>query len=242
MSQPTKSEPLAQRVYDGLIGQITTNQRVPGDRLVEASIAREMDVSRTPVREALSRLKNDGLIRSARAGGYTIITPSLTDIREIFEIRRALEPVAFAKVVAAARPDDDDAFLALQAAVEQAQTPTASAHANSEFRAFWVDRIANARMRETLLRFHMQVQLVRLATLHSADGREAAQQGTARLAKAFVDRDTETAFTAMQAFVDAAFSFFQRAGDAGVLSSAEPAATTGNNNRSDSGRSHPNKH
>ncbi|WP_374298345.1 GntR family transcriptional regulator [Paracoccus sp. (in: a-proteobacteria)] len=211
MLQRTKSSPLAQQVYDRLIGDIAARRRQPGDRLVEAVIARDTDVSRTPVREALGRLENDGLIESTRPSGYIVVAPSLEDVREIFEIRRALEPVAFAGVVANAEAADDDEFRRLFDAVQAAQSRSESAAANVAFRSFWVSRIRNGRLRETLLRYHLQVQLVRAATLHSAEGRAAARAGTVRLADAYLSRDAEAARLAMAAFVDAALVFFERA-------------------------------
>lgn len=211
MIQRDRSLPLAQSVYDRLIADIAARRRQAGDRLVEAEIARDTAVSRTPVREALGRLKKDGLIESAVPSGYVIVAPSLSDIRDIFEIRRALEPVAFAGVVAHADPAEDDAFRALFQAVQEAHSRQASAASNMALRAFWVSRIRNERLRELLLRFHLQVQLVRAATLHSAEGRAAARAGTIRLADAYLSRDTAAAAEAMAAFVDAALSFFERA-------------------------------
>ena len=206
-----RTEPLGEMVFKDLLEDLVARRRTPGERLIEAEIARALDVSRTPVREALSRLEKDGLIESASPSGYVVVQPSIDDIREIFEIRRALEPVAFAAVVAQAQDDDVPEFKRLQADVARSDTPEDSAKANRALRAFWFDRIRNTRMRETLRRFHLQVHLVRAATLHSADGRRAAGEGTERLVTAFERRDTEMAHAAMQDFVDAALSFFELA-------------------------------
>lgn len=212
-----RTQPLAQMVYQGLLQDIAARRRLAGERLVEAEIARALDVSRTPVREALNRLENDGLIESVKPTGYVVTCPSMDDVRDIFEIRRALEPVAFATVVRDGTPDLDADLARRQDAIEQANTPAASAQANGAFRAFWLDRIRNQRLRDTLLRFHMQVHLVRAATLHSEAGRTAAKAGTRRLAQAYYDRDEIAAHAAMQDFVDAALSFFEQAEAEGVL-------------------------
>jgi Transcriptional regulators len=205
------SSPLADRVYDGLLDDLTSRRRGAGDRLVEAEIAREMDVSRTPVREALSRLENDGLITGTRPGGYAIITPSIDDIREIFDIRRALEPMAFASVVRGADATGDVAITEALATLRQARTMPEAIHANIGFRGFWIERIANRRLRETLRRFDMQVQIVRAATLYTEEARTTARDGAARLAQTYLDRDAEAAETAMRAFVEDAFRYFERA-------------------------------
>jgi DNA-binding GntR family transcriptional regulator len=219
-SAPTPA--LGHLVYDGLLSDIASRRRGAGDRLVEATIAREMQVSRTPVREALSRLENDGLIQSVRPSGYVVICPSIDDIREIFEIRRALEPLAFAAVVARADPSEDATFTALFDGIQSADTPATFAACNIAFRGFWLQRTPNVRLRETLLRFHMQVQLVRAATLHSSAGREAARHGAQALSQAYLARDTALAHTAMQTFVDTALAYFERAEATGHLRPDHP--------------------
>ncbi|WP_425053872.1 GntR family transcriptional regulator [Psychromarinibacter sp. S121] len=211
MRQRTGTIPLAQKVYDSLLSDLVGQHGRAGERLVEADIARDKDVSRTPVREALGRLESDGLIENAGRGGYIVISPSLDEIRDIFEIRRALEPMAFASVVRTADPSEDELFCSLYEAIQCADRPEDSAAANRALRAFWVERIRNRRLRETILRFYMQVHLVRAATLDSPEGRAAARAGTTRLADAYMARDPAAAQDAMAAFVDAALVFFERA-------------------------------
>ncbi|QEW23131.1 HTH-type transcriptional regulator McbR (plasmid) [Paracoccaceae bacterium] len=216
---PTLSPPpsLSQKVYEGLVQDIIDSRRRAGDRMVEAAIARDLDVSRTPVREALGRLESDGLIQATTPAGYVIIRPSIEDIREIFEIRRALEPMAFAAVVAKARPEEDAQIRVLRDGVAAAQTPADSAEANRHFRNFWLTRTPNRRLRETLMRFHLQVQLVRAATLQGPSGRRAAAEGAHRLAQAFLSRDPATALTEMTDFVDTALTFYEQAAAEGGL-------------------------
>lgn len=214
-----KSMPLSQKVYDGLVQDILDSRRRAGDRLVEAAIARELDVSRTPVREALGRLENDGLIQATAPAGYVIIRPSIEDIREIFEIRRSLEPLAFAAVVANAQPGEDTEVRTLRDALHDAETPAASTLANRHFRDFWLSRVPNRRLRETLMRFHLQVQLVRAATLQGPSGRRAAAEGAHRLAQAYLSRDADAARAEMAEFVDTALSYYEYAYAEGMLSS-----------------------
>ncbi len=59
-------------------------------RLVEERLAEQLGVSRTPVREALVRLAADGLVVS-REGGYFVALPDLTQLRDLYEVRIALE-------------------------------------------------------------------------------------------------------------------------------------------------------
>ncbi|MBN1332121.1 MAG: GntR family transcriptional regulator, partial [Synergistales bacterium] len=66
-----------------------------GDRLVETEIAKALGVSRTPVREALRMLENEGLVRRVpRGGGVEVVGFSNEDIIELYTIRETLEVLA----------------------------------------------------------------------------------------------------------------------------------------------------
>ncbi|WP_376877976.1 GntR family transcriptional regulator [Albirhodobacter sp. R86504] len=206
-----KTGPLAHVVYHSLLSDLFSHRWQCGDRLIEAVIARDLNVSRTPVRQALARLENDGLAVSALPTGYNVVAPAIEDIRDIFEIRKALDPVAFAGVVQRAVPADDAELRRLHADIQGADCPSSFAAANVAYRRFWTSRIQNLRLADALHRFHMQVHLVRAATLHSKDGRRIARAGVARLSDAFLARDAPAAHHAMRDFVHAALVLFERA-------------------------------
>jgi DNA-binding GntR family transcriptional regulator len=96
---------LERRVYDRLRDQILSGDLRPGDQLVEARLASELGVSKTPVREALIRLQRDGLVHAEPYRGARVMSPSEEDVREILELRLALE-VHIARDLAERRPQD----------------------------------------------------------------------------------------------------------------------------------------
>ena len=121
--------PLAHRVYDALLDDITAGRLKAGDRLpVEPALAESFGVSRTVIREAVSRLKADGLVRSRQGAGvfvsqarsqraFRIAEPEGSGarlVREIFELRLGLEVEA--ATLAARRRSAED-LKALHAAV-----------------------------------------------------------------------------------------------------------------------------
>jgi DNA-binding GntR family transcriptional regulator len=63
----------------------------PGARLVEAEIARQLGISRGPVREAIATLRAEGLVHEAPRKGSFVAQLSADDVREIYELRSALE-------------------------------------------------------------------------------------------------------------------------------------------------------
>src|SRR5581483_9873536 len=65
-----------------------------GQRLREEELAARLQVSRGPVRDAFVTLEREGLIRSSRHRGVTVVELTLRDLHEIYTLRSALEPLA----------------------------------------------------------------------------------------------------------------------------------------------------
>jgi DNA-binding GntR family transcriptional regulator len=82
------------RAYATLLEQIQSGALAPGTVLGEVEQAARLGVSRTPLREALSRLASDGLV-AQQSPRVTVVTDvDVDDIRALFEVRRALEETA----------------------------------------------------------------------------------------------------------------------------------------------------
>jgi len=86
----TKSE----KVYAFLKEKILTNQYQPGQRIVIREIARQLEVSDIPVREALKKLASEGLIDFKSHSGARVASLSVDTLEEIFLIRIELETLA----------------------------------------------------------------------------------------------------------------------------------------------------
>ncbi len=95
---------LQQCVYDRLREKITAGQIAPGATLREEHIAAEFEVSRTPVREALRKLAEEGFAAYVPHKGARLITPTPDLVREIFDIREALEGIAARQATKKADP------------------------------------------------------------------------------------------------------------------------------------------
>ncbi len=83
-----------ERVYRALRREILTLGLGPGQVLVERAVARRYGVSKTPVREALALLQQDGLVESLPRRGYLVTGITVRDVHELFEVRAALEGAA----------------------------------------------------------------------------------------------------------------------------------------------------
>jgi GntR family transcriptional regulator, rspAB operon transcriptional repressor len=93
-STPEKIVSLTDQVHRSLRYSIITGEMPGGTRLVESTVAAEMNVSRTPVREALHKLALEGLLYSIPRAGYIVEKMSEHDIQDLFKTRMAVEQIA----------------------------------------------------------------------------------------------------------------------------------------------------
>lgn len=88
---------LAERTVEAIRHGVRSGELVPGELYSVYRLADELGISRSPVREALLRLAETGLIRFERNRGFRVVMPTPHDIAEIFAIRLALEVPAVAR-------------------------------------------------------------------------------------------------------------------------------------------------
>jgi DNA-binding GntR family transcriptional regulator len=92
---PVRRTTLGEDVYETLKASVLEHTLAPGERLNIDALARDLEVSPTPVREALARLESDGLVRKRPLVGYTV-SPLLTraEFADMFDMRLLLECAA----------------------------------------------------------------------------------------------------------------------------------------------------
>lgn len=95
-----KRETLAEQISDALVDSIMDGTIAMGARLRTQDLADQFGVSRMPVREALIGLQGTGLVEAAPYSGYTVASLDKDRIREIYIIRKALEPLVARTAVA----------------------------------------------------------------------------------------------------------------------------------------------
>jgi DNA-binding GntR family transcriptional regulator len=198
---------LADRVYHQLRDNIGSHQIRPGERLQEVSLAAQLGVSRTPVREALARLESEGMIA---VEGRGFVVPELTDadIDEIYQLRFLLEPAAISSAVAEVGSAAD--LASMSAAIEDAMAADktgdfrAFLDANSRFHNAWRALVPNRRMSKLLDQYVGHVRFLRVLTLGDPSARKAALNGMKNIHSAFKKRDAEAAAAAMHKHLEAA--------------------------------------
>ncbi len=103
---PPSHKTLRDWVFECLRTSIVSGDLAPGQRIVEADLAKQLDVSKSPVREAILQLKQDGLVIDAPKGRGVVVAPlKPSDVREIYAVREALEGLAVRILAADPQPE-----------------------------------------------------------------------------------------------------------------------------------------
>src|SRR5881275_3483532 len=98
-SRARGSENLSARVYNQIKNLILCNEVMPGQKLHHQELSERLGVSRTPVREALTRLVQEGYVSFLPNRGFTCKEIRLQEAEELYELREALEAFAVERAV-----------------------------------------------------------------------------------------------------------------------------------------------
>jgi DNA-binding GntR family transcriptional regulator len=198
---------LGDEVYAAIFERIMAQEIAPGERISVEAVARQLGVSQTPIREALSRLESEGLVHKTPLVGYSA-TPRLSarDLGNLFEMRLQLEPLA-ARKCAALMSDAVIADLRLLCRDMALLAGSEGLGAYAQFARLDMalhDQIAvsagNRLVAEALARLHSHVHLFR----RLADARvpAAANGEHERLLEAIAARDGDAAEAAMAEHIE----------------------------------------
>ncbi|MDR3098821.1 MAG: GntR family transcriptional regulator [Paraburkholderia sp.] len=209
-----RSETLVDTIYRDTRQRLNQGEWRPGDRLLDYEIGERFGCTRMPVRQALLRLVNEGLLNGTTRGFQV---PVMTDamVRDVFELRRILEPAAAALVVATA--DHKQLHAALSKAIDLAKVamthndPALMFSANASFRHAWLQCVRNERL----------VSMIAMSADHANQVRFSNTQDTAnfartvaaleQLSEALTSGDAERARGVMHTFLLAAeAAYFER--------------------------------
>jgi DNA-binding GntR family transcriptional regulator len=108
---------LRERALESLRSAIISGQYRPGDHLGEVELATSLGVSRGTVREALRHLQQEGLVTAGNRGMLRVNSLTAAEVRELFQVRAALEGLAVREIIAS--PRREAAVGALRAALQQ---------------------------------------------------------------------------------------------------------------------------
>ncbi|SFO28550.1 GntR family transcriptional regulator [Amycolatopsis rubida] len=207
--QPAMTSSAARRAYEQILEQLVSDEMPPGTWLRESALAGSLGMSRTPVREALSRLGSEGLVRLERHRGAQVVGWSREQIVEIYGLRAVVEGYVAA---VAAQKINDTAIAALEAnltayceAIAQGRRGAADAAAlNNEFHALILEATRSDSL-ISLLTGVFGLPLVRRTFLRYSDrDLQRSAEHHRELIEALRQHDSESAEMIMKVHIRAA--------------------------------------
>lgn len=118
--RPIRRETLEDQVYRALRQAILEGRLKGGERLVQEALASTFGTSRIPVRDALRRLHQEGLVEADERGGYRVATWGPEDVEDVYTLRLLLEPEALRLAGPKLSEEELDELEALQFQMEEA--------------------------------------------------------------------------------------------------------------------------
>jgi DNA-binding GntR family transcriptional regulator len=202
---------LSDEVYRRLRHAIVKGEHRPNARLIEAELAEQMQVSRTPIRDSLLRLAGEGLVLSRRRG-WVVREHTTDEIAEIYGVRLALE--GYAARLAATIGDDTahDRIRSIHergAADQNRGARERLVDDNDDLHEAIVDAAQNARLKESINQSCEYFFNHRVADLYSD---EEAMQSIAShdvVVRAILARDGDAAEAAMRAHIAEALTLIR---------------------------------
>jgi DNA-binding GntR family transcriptional regulator len=212
--QPHDVRSLRDRAYDDIREAILTGALRPGERIKERDVAAQMGISTTPVKEALRRLEQEGLVVSQPRRGAVVGPLVLTPPEEILAIRAHLEGLA-ARLAAEKMPSEEKRSLArelgdLEALNRETDDPETIADATNAFHHSirdGADSVFLDRFLDTLAPFDRTIRV--RSTLDPGEARIDTQEHRAMLA-AILAGDGEAAERVMHEHIHRVIAFHAR--------------------------------
>jgi DNA-binding GntR family transcriptional regulator len=201
-SVPKVSRTLAREdAYNKLRGWIIDGTLKPAEILHDHEIGAVLGVSRTPVREALRRLEDEGLVETALNRWTRVASLDLTKTAETYVIIEALEVLALEQAFPALTREDlqglEEANRAMQKAAKQ-QEPALAVIADEDFHELLINRANNGELLLLLRQLKMRLRRVELAYFDATPRAHASFREHAAIIKALQERSLSQACAALR--------------------------------------------
>jgi DNA-binding GntR family transcriptional regulator len=199
----TPSAPHVERAYSNLKAGIVAGRYRPGASLSEVSLATEHGMSRTPIREGLARLWQEGYLDRVVGHGYFVARVTVQQIHDTFDVRRLLEGAAAARAAELASPADVERLRRLAAVpIVASQEYRQSEMANVQFHLAIAACARNSLAQELIERCLAQVDRFMSLGVNFGQFTENATQAHLQIVEAIEAHDAAAARTRMEEHLD----------------------------------------
>jgi len=188
---------ISEQVYAELSQQIISQRLKPGQRLREEQLASQFGISRTPLRDAISRLAQNGLVDIEPRKGASVKQFNIDDVVEVYDIRTVLEGLA-ARLAA---PELNLNELKKLKALFSKKDPRSLIKADTGLHDLIINSCGNKKLMEILNNIHGLVQAFRVAGYKSRQRSATATVDHKQILKALMERDGAAAENLMRGHI-----------------------------------------
>lgn len=193
---------LSERAYKEIMQRIITFQYKPNEVIVEADVCKDLNVSRTPLREALRRLESEGLVLKVRNQGTFVRSFTEKDIIEICDYRKLLEVYSLRGCVEFA--DDEELKSIEMNYLAELKKAGGNNFFNSDLalHAMITRYCENSRMMRTLDSFSTQIGFIRMMSSKAQDRKSKSKDEHIDIIKALQSRDLNLSSHCLELHLD----------------------------------------
>lgn len=197
--------PLRDVVFNTLRQAILKGELAPGERLMEIQLADRLGVSRTPIREAIRKLELEGLVLMIPRKGAEVAKISEKSLRDVLEVRRALEVLAVELACQRMTEEDikklESAQEGFKAAVDKGEA-MAIAETDEHYHDIIYNGTGNVRLIQLLNNLREQMYRYRLEYIKEADKRQILLIEHEHILKGLKERKMDEVKEAMREHID----------------------------------------
>ena len=191
-----KALPFYLQIQQEIKARIWHGEYKPGDRLFEAQLAKQFSISRSPVREAIRTLINEGLLIMDEKSQITVYKPTLKDVRDIYGCRIALESAAVALAAERATEAQIEELKRILAGTEAAIEKNDKEEIvkwNTQFHLKIILISDNERLKKLVDELHSLIYYYRLLNIEGDERGPIILKGHLEIFKAISERSPEKA-------------------------------------------------
>ncbi len=204
---------LSEKAYLSIKRMIFGARFLPREPITELRLTALFEMSRTPVREALKQLRNEGILISFGKKGYSLNVPSITETKDLYEVRILLESgaarLAAAKIDVSRLEDFRKQFLSHKNSLNSGQEEYRNGEAypsgdlGRAFHFFIIESTGNTKLRELMEKIYDQLAVSRIFAYNPR--RKEATDEHLKLVDALMQRDAQKSHTYMEEHLRSGF-------------------------------------
>lgn len=180
--------------------------------LSESKLASILGISRTPVREALKKLKNEGIIISSDKQGYFLNVPTANEIKDLYEVRAILEMAAVKLAIQRVDPDEIEEFekslLKFKAQLDSGEEGSDIVKLGKELHFFIIEKAGNKKLEKMVKALYEKIEMGRVYSHYKQ--RKVSVDEHIKIANALKERDLEKSQASMEEHFKNAFEMLMK--------------------------------